>query len=180
MPLPTNQEKVRLGSPHGVPVLPFERKPKGHGKKIKRGEDRPFGQERGTYIATENGHPPNAIYLSVKDFEILQGDCPKHRFTFERAKFLWVIDDFGLRMIWEYTRNSARRPKRYVCHTNLTGGEKAYQGGELWFCKDGRVGINYFSDRYGAKTQDQGDAVLNHFRTVGYSTVVELYPVLNQ
>ena len=172
MPLPNNNE-INLFGPL---IQPFGRNnTKEESRKIlERGEDIFYDLNMGTYDATSNGHPEDVIFTEVANFELLIKDCGKYRDIYLEQKYLWVIGTWGLRMIRELTRNVARRPKQYVCHTNLTGGLEAYQGGELWFCEDGRVGVNWFSDRYGATTIDQWNAVLNHFERVNYTNLVEL------
>jgi hypothetical protein len=172
MPLPNEKEIELLG-----PIIqPFGRNNRTDKvKKIGKGEDILYDLESGAYDATSDGYPDNSLFVSTEEFDLLISDCPKYRDLFINKKYLWVIGVFGLRMIRELTRNEARKGKKYVCHTNLTGGLEAYQGGEVWFCEDGRVGINYFSDRYGATSIIQWNAVINHFKSVGYDLVFELY-----
>ena len=171
MPLPNEEEINQFG-----PLIPpFGRNTRtDKAKVLNRGEDILYGLDSGAYDATSNGLPENVVLIEKKYFELLIKNCGKYRDDFEEQKYLWVIGTWGLRMILEHTRNTARRPKQYVCHTNLTGGMEAYQGGELWFCEDGRVGINWFSDRYGATSIDQWKTVVSHFKRVNYTNLVEL------
>ena len=174
MPLPTEEEKILLGPL----ILPFGRNMRTDKiKELAKGEGILYDIEQGVYDAKNDGNPDNVVYISEVNFNLLIDDCSRYRDDFFESKYLWVIGIFGLRLIRENTRNSARvGEKKYVCHTNLTGGNEAYQGGELWFCKDGRIGINYFSDRYGATTVAQWKAVIQHFQNVGYNKVIELVP----
>lgn len=71
-----------------------------------------------------------------------------------QGKYLWIIDESGLKLISEATSNPYAA-RGVVCHTNITGGDPAYQGGELWFGDDGKVYINNRSGRYGANTLAQ-------------------------
>ena len=171
MPLPNEQERELFG-----PLIPpFGRNTNPDKKKVLlRGEDLEYDLQMGVYDATANGYPKDIRYISAENFNLLLKDCPKYREEFMEKKYLWVISEWGLRIILEATRNIARQ-KPFVCHTNLTGGGEAYQGGELWFCEDGRAGINFFSDRYGAQTQKQWRAVVGYFKRVGYKNVVELF-----
>ena len=173
MPLPTEDEIKLLG-----PLIPpFGRNNRTNKLKVvAEGEDIFFDLDDGAYDATGNNDPDECVYITKEEFDLLLRDCPKYRDQFFEKKYLWVIGDFGLRFIRENTRNSARAGlKKYVCHTNLTGGGEAYQGGEAWFCDDKKVGINFFSDRYGATTPLQWSAVIQHFKNVGYQNVIELF-----
>ena len=178
MPLPTEDE-IKLFGPL---IPPFGRNNREDKLKvIAGGEDILYDIDDGAYDATNNNTPSNCVYVNGEEFELLLKNCPAYRDEFFEKKYLWVIGRFGLRFIKENTRNSARAgQKKYVCHTNLTGGGDAYQGGEVWFCEDERIGINYFSDRYGATTPAQWNAVIDHFRNVGYKNVVELFPMGNK
>ena len=174
MPLPTAEE-IKLFGPL---IPPFGRNTREDKlKRIEKGEDIFFDIPNGAYDAVNNNKPINCIHISTENFNLLIENCPKYREDFFNEKYLWVIGTWGLRLIRENTRNEARVIKKYVCHTNLTGGLDAYQGGEIWFCEDNRIGINYFSDRYGATTREQWNAVIQHFKNVGYNNVVELFPM---
>lgn len=68
--------------------------------------------------------------------------------------FLWVIDNSSIKIIWEMTSNVKRGEyvfgKPFVCHTNITGESgQAYIGGEMYFCKNGSIYVNFNSDRFG-------------------------------
>ncbi|MCF8451726.1 MAG: hypothetical protein K9G42_00910 [Pedobacter sp.] len=73
--------------------------------------------------------------------------------------YLWVIDKISLKIMYENTPNILRGEeipdKPFVCHTNITGCEKAYIGGEMYFCEDGCIYINFISDRYGWPETDE-------------------------
>lgn len=91
------------------------------------------------------------------------------------GKYLWIIDEQGLKVIPESTPNPYA-DRKVVCHTNITGGSPALQGGELWFGDDGSVYLNYKSGRYGAIVGTPGIfhrlAVLDFFRSLGFDPVV--------
>jgi hypothetical protein len=78
------------------------------------------------------------------------------------------VNDDGLFLQLEDTPNLAAK-RKCICHTNLTAGKKAYQGGELWFVSKHEVVINYNSGRFGAEDDGQMDAVLAYFEEVGYT-----------
>ena len=89
------------------------------------------------------------------------------------GKYLWLIDEEnGLRIIEENTPAPSERG--IVCHTNISGGKKALQGGELWFCDNGLVYLNYRSGRYGASTADDlqekhQEGVVEYFEYLGFT-----------
>lgn len=91
--------------------------------------------------------------------------------------FLWVIDSVSLKIMWEKTPNEKRKQSRpdrpYVCHTNITGSDKAYIGGEMYFCKDGNIYVNFSSDRYGVAATDQNKLMaIQYIKDCGYHNVV--------
>jgi len=138
----------------GPAVLPFKRSQ--FNREVLPGEDVIFLDY---IISLESGHfPPGCLRCNPNDAE-------------RRNKtYLWVIDEEGLRVILEATPNplSARG---CVCHTNITGRRKAYQGGELWFGTDSVIYLNNQSGRFKAITLDQRQAVLDYFQQVGFSVV---------
>lgn len=158
MPKPTNEQLGNLGEL----VLPFQRT--GFKRKILAGEDikdtfLPF-----IYDATEDSLPSNVLFAQVRD--IMNGEA-------ELQKYLWIINTDGLFIIPEQTINKDA-DRGIVCHTNITGGEKAIQGGELWFCSDGTIYINNKSGRYGATTLKERQAILEYFEYVGYKNVKQI------
>jgi hypothetical protein len=109
------------------------------------------------YEATDDGSPPNVVVAG--EDRLLPGSC-----------YLWVIKPDGrLFVIFEHTPVNSRRG--HACHTNITGGEKALQGGEMWFLGDKRVFVNFKSGRYGRTTIDQEIAVIEYFKNAGYVVI---------
>lgn len=158
MPKPS---EIQLGL-LGDAVLPFERSD--FKRKVLEGENLKKEFVRFVYDATDNDYPSNTLKASAED--IMEGRA-------ENQKYLWVINKGGLFVIPEQTKNP-KAGRGVVCHTNLTGGEAANQGGELWFDNDGTVYINNKSGRYGATTLSQRNAVIDYFRFVGYKNVKQL------
>jgi len=94
--------------------------------------------------------------------------------SFSDKCFLWVIDEISIKIIWEGTPNVLRSPigKPYVCHTNITACGKAYLGGEMYFCEDGNIYVNFKSDRYGRpQTEAQKEMAIQYMQDVGYRNV---------
>ncbi|GAB4033893.1 hypothetical protein [Spirosoma gilvum] len=144
----------------GPPVLPFERTQ--FKRKIEQGEDIIFTDVIHLITAKGSFDP-----ITVPVDEIV-ADRPL------QGKYLWIIDEKGLKIIPESTPNPYAG-RRIVCHTNITGGAPALQGGELWFGDDDQVYLNYRSGRYGAGVGDKAAphklAVIAYFRLLGFDPV---------
>lgn len=105
----------------------------------------------------ENGLPTTPyLELTIEErdkYRILEGR------KFKEKCYLWVIDSVSIKIVLENTPNVLRGaaiPKKpFVCHTNITGCQKALTGGELYFCEDGKIYINFASDRYGYRGADE-------------------------
>ena len=81
--------------------------------------------------------------------------------------YLWVIDDAnGIPYVRETSISSigGNFPK----HTNLTGGGKAYLGGELWFDSCNSLYVSGGSGRYPPVDCVQLDCAVQVFRDFGY------------
>ena len=159
MPLPTEIQIENLG-PN---VMPFERRANLQFK-VQEGEALTELFQAAVYDATENGLPSN-VKLADK-LDILNGKA-------DDAKYLWIINESGLKIIPEQTSNPFAG-RKVVCHTNLTGGQLALQGGESWFDAEEHVYVNNKSGRYGATTLKHREAVLDYFQFVGYKNVSQL------
>jgi outer membrane protein assembly factor BamB len=153
MPAPTQQHIELLGPA----ALPFERR--GFDRPMLDGEDIHFVDH--LYDATEDGKPENVVEVNPETIELDP----------EAGRYLWVITVTGMHLILEETPNVASARKK-VCHSNITGGQAALQGGELWFGTDEKVYINYRSGRYGAMTEDHMQTVVDYFIFVGYEQVI--------
>lgn len=91
---------------------------------------------------------------------------PRSSRTDGKHCYLWVIDANGIPYIHE-------SPIQAICgnlpkHTNLTGGGKAYLGGELWFETDSCLCVSGGSGRYPPIDSDQLDCAVRVFRDFGY------------
>jgi hypothetical protein len=83
--------------------------------------------------------------------------------------YLWVIDNTGIKVLWEQTHCESDRG--YICHTNITGGEKAYHGGELWFVAGNKIILNHDSGRYDHGTPEEKAAVKAAFESLGFEVL---------
>lgn len=145
----------------GPAVLPFERNQ--FNRAIEEGEDIIFADDI-LRVVNRNSLTPVTLPVSI----VVQ-DHPM------QGKYLWIIDEQGLKIMPESTPNPYA-DRKIVCHTNITGGAPALQGGELWFGDDGKVYLNYKSGRYGAKIGSLGTvhriAVLDFFRSLDFDPVI--------
>lgn len=132
------------------------------------------------YDASDNKYPDGVVFASTLDEITLEKDLEsqkKYDEINERRKYLWVIIDDKILLAYEAT--TAPTPRGFLCHTNITGGEKAIIGGELWFLKnsDGTIEIylNFDSGRYKTIDADkQHPIVFKLFECVGYNKVSPL------
>lgn len=165
MPKPTEEIKQLIRQLEE----PFARRNRAAGTKLKPGRGEADDFTAKNYDATEDGLPKG-----VKKIKKL----PETKKQGMLYKYLWIINDNGLFLQLEDTPNP-NAERGCICHTNLTKGEKAYQGGELWFHEDGTVYVNYASGRYGASTPDHQKGVLQYFEAVGYAKV-KVMPALKE
>jgi len=175
MPALTDKEKRTLGKM----VSPFEESDKAADKKkIRAGESHRDEFERFIHDAIEN-HRPIHRYVELTRAEI--DSYIKKTGRYQAKSFLWILDDVSIKIIRERTPNRRRtHDPEHVCHTNLTDGGNAFAGGEVFFGVDGSVYVNPFSDRYGGRrlTEKQWETILNYFRRVGYTTVIDILGLL--
>lgn len=86
---------------------------------------------------------------------------------------LWIIGPGGVPYILEHASVTPPLASGKVKHSNLTGGEPASCGGELWFDtpQARALYINGCSGRYGPLTRQQLDDALSVFRDFGYEVI---------
>lgn len=171
----TLQEKEQLPPM----VVPYGRSLKGSELKVLQdGEIETEGFDPPPHAAEFNSEPGNIVYITEEEIEMYLNVDGR----FEEKCFLWVIDEAIIRIIREQTPNFRRTyDPTCVCHTNLTGGQQAHMGGEMFFSEDGRVFINPFSDRYGSTniSPAQWEATKEYFISVGYTNLIDILELLN-
>jgi hypothetical protein len=168
----TPSQRVRLG-----PIVePFGRSTKEPDlKKLKVGEAEKEEFDQFIHDGKDDGIPPQHVQLTISEVE----DHIKTRGRYRDKCFLWVIDESSIKIIRERTNNRKRtHDSECVCHTNLTGGGKAFIGGEMFFSADGKIYVNYFSDRYGNPTAEQWEAAKEYIQSVGYDNLVDIVELL--
>jgi hypothetical protein len=127
-----------------------------------------------------NNHKPDSfkeeLYVTLEEVEIHKIDKGN---SYREKCFLWVIDATRLLIIREMTPNIKRTQsvpgKPYVCHTNITGGGRAYIGGEMYFCIDGKILVNFSSDRYGfVATEEKKITAIRFMEDCRYKELVRV------
>jgi hypothetical protein len=85
-------------------------------------------------------------------------------------KYLWVVTPDAVPIAVEQPKQGVKVKRGYLSHTNLTGGEPAHCGGELWFVDDSTVVINGGSSRYAPRDAGELDKIARAFKAAGYRT----------
>ena len=162
----------------GPLINPFERSPNKPPFNIEvlreRGEAHNDEFSYAIHDGIDNGRPTTPdLILTVQERDenrILEGG------KFLEKCYLWVIDEISIKIMWELTpnvlRGAAIPQKPYVCHTNITGCQKALAGGEMYFCEDGNIYINFSSDRYGYRgTDERKNKVIDAMEFMQYKNI---------
>ena len=153
----------------GPPISPFERAKKpDHQKVVHEAHANRDAFESKIHDARDDGHPAFPKPTAFATTDQIQRIINKDLEASERRRicYLWVINDQGINMLWEGIENLSDPVEKKVKHTNITGGGKAYHGGEVFFSDTKKIYVNNKSDRYGWSSNQQWDAVVSYFREV--------------
>lgn len=129
------------------------------------------------YDGKDNNYPSQFHqHLFVTDQEIVEHKIDKGN-PFPLKCFLWIIDVKSIKLLWEMTPNISRKKSRpekpFVCHTNITGDGLAYIGGEMYFCKNGNIYVNFNSDRYGVvATEEKKLTAIKYMEDCNYKNII--------
>jgi hypothetical protein len=104
--------------------------------------------------------PPPVMYINV-------GLFPTTIVSKENT-YIWVIMPEGLPYILEEAPVKDVLESRRVTHTNLSGGNDAHCGGELWFRDGESFVLSGGSGRYPPRNRVELDSIVKAFRTYGY------------
>lgn len=85
-----------------------------------------------------------------------------------RAARLWVVRQDDVVHAEEHGTFGAGLESGSIKHTNLTGGAAAFSGGELLFLDDDTIIVNGCSGRYGPRSKDELNLVVQAFLKSGY------------
>jgi hypothetical protein len=113
-------------------------------KPMKRPEDNPDEIRQMTLADGMNELPPAQAPPSTF---VRHASIPNTRANAPEARHLWVIrsEDFPVALeecAWGKALQSGK-----IKHSNLTGGNAAHSGGEIWFVGDDNVALNAASGR---------------------------------
>ena len=100
--------------------------------------------------------------------DYLAGNPPSGTGSPGNHTFLWVIEKNRIPVIIELCNAGRRLQSRVIKHTNLTGGARAYCGGEIWFTDDRSFYLSGGSGRYPPRSEQELEAVVNIFASCGY------------
>lgn len=82
---------------------------------------------------------------------------------------LWVVRDEDVAHAEEQCDFGKKLESGIIKHTNLTGGNSAYSGGELLFIDESTIVINGNSGRYGPRGSEEMERVAQAFAKSGYN-----------
>jgi len=82
--------------------------------------------------------------------------------------FLWVALKDRIKIILETASASKKLCLKKIKHTNITGGRRAFSGGEVWFIAPQTVVVNGSSGRYGPRSKKELDDIVNIFIKSGW------------
>lgn len=84
--------------------------------------------------------------------------------------YLWVVIPTRIPFIFERETVIPPLQSGAVKHSNLTGGQPASCGGEVWFdpADEDQIYVNGCSGRYGPKSSDELDDVVAVYQGTGY------------
>ena len=90
----------------------------------------------------------------------------------QKSLYLWIIVPNLPRVIYanEKDTRALNSNRKRICHTNLTGGEVASGGGEMWFKDNCTILINGLSGRYPIPNEEALSDAARVFARKGYRT----------
>ena len=109
---------------------------------------------------------PSDLLEQAPNERATRGNKPVSRESASVGRHLWVIDDHGVPYLLERPMKECGGflPK----HSNVTGGQAAYVGGEVWFVDGRRLFVSGGSGRYPPASEDHLEAAVNVFRGFMY------------
>lgn len=129
-------------------------------------------------LDTKDGRRNYAPAPAAEDVTLTES-LPRSEPSAATSRYLWVIDDDDTphaleTCLWAAALGLAEGK---IKHSNLTGGDPAYFGGELWFVNSSTIVINFCSGRYGlglgrdldASDQERVEATIDALLEDGYT-----------
>lgn len=93
---------------------------------------------------------------------------PRTENSAREARHLWVIRPADIPVALEACGWGKKLLSERITHSNLTGGDRAHSGGEIWFIGDDRIAMNASSGRYGAQSANEFGDIVHALRRLGY------------
>lgn len=94
-------------------------------------------------------------------------DVPRS-FSERGNTYLWVVAANDVPFALESVQFGRQLETGKIKHTNLTGGDPAHCGGELWFIEDKKLLLSASSGRYGPQSEQEMDDVALAFKNEGF------------
>jgi len=86
----------------------------------------------------------------------------------DHQKYLWLVTPGRVLIALEYGLSGLDLQRQRLSHTNLSGGEDAHAGGELWFYDNHSVMVNGGSSRYEPRSVEELQALADSFVSARY------------
>lgn len=86
-----------------------------------------------------------------------------------KEKYLWLVLEDDVVCGLEYGSLGVSLGRGRMAHTNFSGKNLAYVGGEVWFRDESSIWINGGSGRFPAQNESEWDAAVRGFLDAGYS-----------
>jgi hypothetical protein len=118
-------------------------------------------------LLTESDDVREMEFSPAVDFET--GIPPQERSDDGLNKYLWVVRAQNVPRILESGPAGRSLTRGRVAHTNLTAGEAAYCGGELWFRDTRSFWMSGGSGRYPPRSSDELEFMVKLLTGCGYS-----------
>ena len=115
------------------------------------------------------GIPDGVQIFSDAPFPVRSQDLnPSETGPHHDMRCLWVVRTLDVPFVREHVSVSPPLPSGVCKHTNLTGGEDAHCGGEVWFVSGQRLIVNGASGRYPPRDLPELEEIVRAFEAAGY------------
>lgn len=84
------------------------------------------------------------------------------------GKLLFLVATESVVLAPEHGTSGKSTERGRLAHTNLSGGQPAHAGGELWFRDETSFWMTWASSRYVARSAEERTALVDSFRQSGY------------
>lgn len=115
----------------------------------------------------------NLQFLGNAPFEDAVVDTPPVTggTPFGTNTYLWAIRAVDIPIISKIGEEGQKTTRKRASHTNLTGGDEAHSGGELWFEAKDTFWFSGGSSRYQPRNPSELEAIEGVFTELGYKEI---------